>query len=165
MGLDHHCGHQAFDRLVVREDPTTWVRRSISRWRCSREFADQTLRQCDSGNAEKASRSSLASVRVDVGELAFERSDDPVELLADRGASGWVKTVWMAAITMWVVLRFTLASTLRMSGPGSVARLIPPSPPRLPSSGPDAVRDDQAHSTEPSGPEGAQELGPKGPVF
>ncbi len=21
MGLDHHCGHQAFDRLVVREDP------------------------------------------------------------------------------------------------------------------------------------------------
>ncbi len=31
-----------------------------------------------------------------------------------EAASGWAKIVWMAAMTMWVLLRFTRASTLRM---------------------------------------------------
>jgi hypothetical protein len=76
-------------------------------------FDDQTLRRWDSLRAEKGQQVLLRVGQLGghVGKLAFERGDAPVELLA---ASGWAKIVWMAAITMWVLSRVTLASTLRM---------------------------------------------------
>ena len=49
-----------------------------------------------------------------VSELIVQGGHDPLELLAHRRASGWAKIVWMAAITMWVLFRFTRVSTLRM---------------------------------------------------
>ena len=78
-------------------------------------------------------------------------------------ASGWAKIVWMAAITMWVLFRFTLASTLRMKWTRHRCQAEPPH--RLDGllQAQVLVRDDQADAAQPPSPQRAQEGGPEGP--
>ena len=117
VGLDDHGGDQPVDGGVVGEDaddvgapldlavePLQGVRRP-------------DLAPVRSGKAQKASRSSLARLRA----WRPRRGTGPRSVSVMRSncsrtvsASGWAKIVRMAAITIWVFVRFTRASTLRM---------------------------------------------------
>ena len=131
-------------------------------------LVDQTLRQCDSGKAQKASRSSLASSSMVAtsGKRSAKVADDPVELLTDGGGVGLGED------------RLDGGDHHVGVGPGhpgqDVAHEVDPA--ALPGR-PDhhrldgrleaqvLVGDDEADPAQPPGPQRAQELGPKGPVL
>ena len=81
-------------------------------------------------------------------------------------ASGWAKIVWMAAITMWVLFRFTRVSTLRMKWTRHRCQAEPTITASTAAFRPRCWSEMTRRTpAESPGPQGAQELGPKGPVL
>ena len=168
MGFDHHGGDQAFDRRVVGEDP---------------DHIGATL-DLSMEAFEGVGRPDLAPVRFgkgregqqvllgvgqhggDIGELALQRRDDPVELLSDRGGVGLGEDrldggdhhVGVVPLDpgQHVAHEVHPTALLGRAHHHGLDGLFEPQV---------LVRDDQADSAQPPGPKGAQELGPKGPVF
>ena len=83
-----------------------------------------------------------------------------------EAASGWAKIVWMAAMTMWVLFRFTRDSTLRMKWTRHRCQADPTITASMAFFRPRCWSEMTRRTPlEPSGPKRAQELGPKGPVL
>jgi hypothetical protein len=102
VGLDHHGGHQVFDRSVVREHPghvgaPLDLTVEALQWIGGPDLAPVALGE---GGKGQQVLFGVGEHGGNVRELAFQRSKIRSNCSLTEVASGWAKMVWMAAMTM-----------------------------------------------------------------